>query len=282
MFDIYTAIVTPFKEDLTIDYLNFKRLILRLLDDGVSGIVVGGTTGEAPTLSFKEKRKLYEFASILIDKKCRLIFGVGTNDTKTTIDFLEYIKDIECDGYLVVVPYYSKPSQNGLEAHFREVAYHTNRDIWLYNIPGRTGVSLSFETIKNLSMVENIKGIKEASCNFDLMERIKKETNLLLYIGEDYLIYEAYKRGFDGVISVASHLFTKEIRKIIDDEEELEFNQYRVRFQVLFYEPNPVMIKALLGKLGIIKPYVRLPHVTLDENLVDKYYKIIIEDEKKS
>lgn len=281
MFDIYTAIVTPFKEDLTIDYLNFKRLILRLIDDGIDGIVVGGTTGEAPTLSFKEKRKLYEFASILIDKRCKLIFGVGTNDTKATIDFLEYIKDIDCDGYLVVVPYYSKPSQKGLEAHFREVAYHTNRDIWLYNIPGRTGVSLSFETIKSLSMVENIKGIKEASCNFDLMERIKHETNLALYIGEDYLIYEAYKRGFDGVISVAAHLFTREIKKIIEANNEIEFNQYRVRFQVLFYEPNPVMIKALLGKLEIIKPYVRLPHVTLDENIVDKYYKIIIEDEKK-
>ena len=281
MFDIYTAIVTPFKEDLTIDYLNFKRLILRLLDDGIDGIVVGGTTGEAPTLSFKEKRKLYEFESILIDKRCKLIFGVGTIDTKATIDFLEYIKDIVCDGYLVVVPYYSKPSQKGLEAHFREGAYHTNRDIWLYNIPGRTGVSLSFETIKSLSMVENIKGIKEASCNFDLMERIKHETDLALYIGEDYLIYEAYKRGFDGVISVASHLFTKEIKKIIEANDEIEFNQYRVRFQVLFYEPNPVMIKALLGKLEIIKPYVRLPHVTLDENIVDKYYKIIIEDEKK-
>ena len=276
MYKIYCAVVTPFKENLEIDYIAFKRLINKLINDGVDGIIVGGTTGEAPTLTIREKKKLYEFASLLIDKRCSLYFGVGTNDTKETIEFIRMLDNIPCDGYLAVVPYYNKPSQKGLVAHFKKIADSTDKDIWLYNIPSRCVIGLDLESIIELSKVKNIKAIKEASNNFDLMKQIKNNTNLEVYIGEDYLIYDAYKEGLDGVISVAAHIFTKEIRNIMKKKDEKKFNLYKYKFQVLFYEPNPVMIKSLLKKLNYIKPYVRLPHIELDKDLIEKYYKIII------
>lgn len=282
MFNIYCAVVTPFLENYKIDFLGFKRIIDKLINDGIDGIIVGGTTGEAPTLSNHEKVKLYEFASLLVGERVKLYLGVGSNDTKGTIDFMEKIENIKCDGYLVVVPYYNKPSQKGLFEHFKMISSKTMKDIWLYNIPGRTGISLTLDTIKELSKIPNIKGIKEASNNFLLMEQIKKETDLVVYIGEDHLAYEAFKRGLDGVISVAAHIFTPVMKKMIEEKNEIGFNEYKVKFQVLFYEPNPVMIKSLLAYRGLINDCVRLPHARLDRSFVESYHNIIENDDKLS
>lgn len=278
LFNIFVAIITPFNSDLTIDFLSFKKIVDKLISEGVDGIIVGGTTGEAPTLSDKEKKHLYEYASLLIDGRCKLYLGIGNNDTVKTLDFMDTIKDIECDGYLVVVPYYNKPSQKGLYTHFSLIASKTLKEIWIYNIPSRCGIGIDFETIEKLSKLPNIKGIKEASDNFNLMEMIKEKTDLLVFIGEDHLICEAKRRNLDGIISVAGHLFLPEMKRLCDDEM-LEII-YRNRFRALFYEPNPVMIKAILAKMGYIKPYLRLPHIPLDDNDVDGYYKIIVGDKK--
>ncbi len=280
MFKLICAVVTPFNADFTIDYLGFKRIVDKLILDGVDGIVVGGTTGEAPTLTHKEKKKLYEYASVLCKDRISLYLGIGSNDTISTLEFVELIDYISCDGYLCVVPYYNKPSQKGLFEHFRLISNKTKKDIFLYNIPGRTGISLNIDTILKLAEIDNIKGIKEASDNFALMKEIKEKTNLQVFIGEDALIYEAFKRNMDGVISVSCHLFTKEIRKLLDSNDELGFYTYKIRFRALFDEPNPVMIKALLHKKELINDYVRLPHVKIDEKMVEMYHKFIINDEK--
>ena len=264
---IYTALVTPFYEDGKINFDMFRRLIEKQIADKSDGIIIAGTTGEAPTLSFDEKESLFLYASKIINGRIKTIFGIGSNSTSDTVEFLKKIDYIDSDGYLVLVPYYNIPSQEGIIRHFEKIANNTKRDILIYDIPKRTGVSLEFETIKKLSMIPNIKGIKEASHNYELMEQINSIAFFSLFLGSDDLINYAYIKKYDGIISVASNYYLDDIRKMIKTND-LNLQNF---FAEMSKEKNPSFIKALLNAKGFDVGKTRLPLLLTDEKTVSKY-----------
>ena len=159
-----TALITPFSED-KIDYAALGRLIDRQIDAGVGALIIGGTTGEAATLSDKERYELYTFSRERIGGRCALVLGTGTNDTRVAIKHTNFAEELGCDGALLVTPYYNKGTERGIVAHYRKIAESTSLPLILYNVPGRTGVNITRQMLKSLSEVENIVGIKEASAS---------------------------------------------------------------------------------------------------------------------
>lgn len=271
---LITAAVTPFDKDMQIDLNQFKKLLDHLLKTGTTSLVITGTTGEAPTLNAIEKLKLWECAMDHVDKRIPVIVGVGTNNTKTTLHNIKLAEEVGVDGLLVVAPYYNKPSQKGLLAHFTQIARSTNLPILLYNIPSRCGVELELKTILALAKLPNIIGIKDSTGNVDLLKALHEKLgrNFLLYTGDDSLYMETLALGGHGVISVASHLVGTSMRRIHDlfetgfahrsvclDEKLQPF------YKAIFTHPNPSPIKALLNLKGIEVGGVRLPLATLED-----------------
>lgn len=280
---IITAMVTPFDENDNLNLASLKKLVDHLLKNKTSCILVTGTTGESPTLSDVEKIVLYEKVLEYVNKKVPVIAGIGTNSTKKTIEFMKKIEHLDLSGYLIVVPYYNKPDQEGIYQHFKLIASNTKKPILIYNIPSRTGVDIEFSTIKRLKEIENIVGIKESNNNIDKIKQIKKELkDFKAYVGDDVLLYDAIKNNADGIVSVASHLYGKSINNIIQlikkkrykDAKDI-FAIYKPKFQALFVKPNPVPIKQALNKLGFNVGSVRLPLVEMDDELKNEMYKIL-------
>lgn len=280
---IITAMVTPFDENDNLNFASLKKLVDHLLKNKTSCILVTGTTGESPTLSDVEKIVLYEKVLEYVNKKVPVIAGIGTNSTKKTIEFMKKIEHLDLSGYLIVVPYYNKPDQEGIYQHFKLIASNTKKPILIYNIPSRTGVDIEFSTIKRLKEIENIVGIKESNNNIDKIKQIKKELkDFKAYVGDDVLLYDAIKNNADGIVSVASHLYGKSINNIIQlikkkrykDAKDI-FAIYKPKFQALFVKPNPVPIKQALNKLGFNVGSVRLPLVEMDDELKNEMYKIL-------
>ncbi|ERJ13693.1 4-hydroxy-tetrahydrodipicolinate synthase protein [Haloplasma contractile SSD-17B] len=279
-----TAMVTPFNEQDQLDLNVLKTLIDYLLKNNTTSLLLSGTTGEAPTLSEDEKILLFKKSIEYVDKKVPIIANVGTNSTKKTIHFMKKLEDLDLDGYLVVVPYYNRPDQEGIYEHFKHIAKETKRPIIIYNIPKRTGVDLELDTIIKLSKIKNIKGIKESSGDVNKLKDIidKTQDDFLVYTGDDHQILDAFKLGADGVVSVASHIFGKSIHTIVQliynkqyENAEAIFNIYIDKFNALFMRPNPAPTKAALTKLGLYVGGVRLPLVDLSEDEEMRLYEII-------
>ncbi len=273
--EVITAMITPFNEDLTIDYPSLKKLINHLIDTGSDAILVAGTTGETPTLSHEEEAHMFTFVKNAVEGRVKIIMGAGSNSTQTAVESSVMAKKLGADAILSVVPYYNKPSQKGMYEHFAAVAKAVDLPIILYNIPGRTGVNMQPATIAKLaSEFTNIVALKQSNSDLDLISDIKSlcPDDFTIYSGDDSLTVPMMSLGAHGVISVASHIAGKEIKEMVsafksgNNSEALKIHlKLYPLFKKLFMAPNPVPVKAALANLGIIKEYVRKPLVVLDE-----------------
>lgn len=273
---VVTAMVTPFDENGEINFKAVKQLVHKLADNGSDAIVVTGTTGESPTLSHEEDLLLYAKVLDEVGDRVKVIAGTGSNCTKTTIQYTKLAENIGCHGAMVVVPYYNKPSQEGMFQHFNAIAKETSLPIMVYNIPGRTGVNMLPETlIRIASHNANIVAVKEASGNLDQMKQIialNKRKDFFLYSGDDGLTLDVLKLGGVGIVSVASHVVGTEIQAMItafNNGKVKEAEQINDRlteiFKVLFITSNPAPVKAAVTMTGLDVGGTRLPLVSVNE-----------------
>ncbi|KLA44999.1 4-hydroxy-tetrahydrodipicolinate synthase [Ligilactobacillus ruminis] len=271
---IMTAMVTPFDKDGNVDYELLKKLIDHLLSTGTDGILVSGTTGEGPTLTEEEKIELIEKTVEYVAGRVPVVAGTGSNNTKATIEYTNKVAKIDgVDAALVVVPYYNKPDQAGMIAHFTAVADNVALPIVMYNIPGRTGVTMEVKTIADLSKHQNIIGIKDCTGIVNMAEIVANTPDdFLAFTGEDADALAARNVGAQGVISVASHLFGKEISQMYaanskgDNEIAGELmRDLTPKMKALFSHPSPSPVKAALNHVGIEVGGCRLPILELDD-----------------
>ncbi len=290
--DLMTAIITPFNDEGTqINYESLEKLTNHLLETGTKGFVIGGTTGETPTLSEKEKLTLYARFAEIVDGRAPIIAGAGSNNTQATIDFVQKLSNIKgIDMALVVVPYYNKPNQRGMKAHFEAVADASGLPIVIYNIPGRTGVLMEKETVVELSQYPNIGGVKQCNTMEDLQYIVENTSdNFLVYSGEDAQALFAKVIGANGVISVAAHLYGKEISEMF---AKLDSGDYKAagamqrfltpKMAACFMYPSPSPIKAVLNDQGYNVGTTRLPIVPLNDEEKAKLYSALDYEGAKS
>ena len=270
---VITALVTPFANG-EVDYASFRRVIRAQLDQGVDGFVVNGTTGESPCLNFNEAEKLFEVAKHEVAGHVPLILGTGLNSTKKTVEFTRTASGWGPDAVLVVVPYYNKPPQRGLQAHFAAVAEASAVPVILYNVPSRTVTSLEPKTVGALANEPNILGIKDATGDLNTLEQLKEVTGTFtLLSGDDGSCVEFCARGGHGVIAVASHVIGREMKRAIEAAHAGEAaaaadyaKKYGALIRALYLEPNPMAVKMALHWMGLIdSPELRAPLTTLDE-----------------
>jgi len=271
---LMTAMVTPFNNHLEIDYKQTKHLIEHLIKTGTDTIVVCGTTGEPSTLSDEEKLLFIQFVVEQVQGRCKVIAGTGTNNTKNSIELTIQASQLGVDGILLVVPYYNKPSQEGLFQHFSSIAKSTDLPVILYNIPGRTGINLTKETIVRLSKIHNITAVKEASGDLSTSAYLLDHTptGFQIYAGDDSLTLPLLSIGGHGVVSVASHIIGSEMKLMIDNflagkvKQAAEMHRSMLPiFEGLFITTNPSPVKFALEKQGIPVGSVRLPLVPVNK-----------------
>lgn len=288
---IITAMVTPFKAENKheIDFAATENLVEYLVNNGSDSIIISGTTGESPTLSHEEEIELFLCAKAKVKRlgtKTKLIFGAGSNCTQTSIKMSIKAEELGADGLLIVTPYYNKPNQKGLKAHYSLIAQATSLPIILYNVPSRTNISLQAQTIIELHQeFEHICSLKEASSNIDIITQIRVKLSaesFSIYSGDDSLTLPMMAVGAQGVISVASHLVGKEMQEMINlfkAGELAKAQKIQVKlmplFENLFIEPNPTCIKAALGIMGLCSPLLREPLVPLSDLQIKDLTKIV-------
>ena len=264
-----TAMVTPVDKNLEVNYDMAAKLAEYLLEQGNDGIVVNGTTGESPTLNDDEKVQMFRTVKQTVGERAVVIAGTGSNNTHHSIELTQKAAECGVDGIMLVVPYYSKPSQEGLYQHFKTVAAATDLPIILYNIPGRCGTNLAPETVVRLANdVPNIVAIKEASGNLDQIARLKTmcPADFAIYSGDDSLTLPILSIGGAGIISVVAHVAGKDLRKMVDayfagnvaEAQEINMKLYDI-FKTMFITSNPVPVKYALNRIGINVGGVRLP-----------------------
>lgn len=272
--DIMTAIITPFGDDGTINFDALERLTNHCLETGSRGFVIGGTTGETPTLTHDEKIELYTRFAQIVAGRGVIIAGTGSNNTRETAQFTAEVGRISGIDYaLVVVPYYNEPNQRGMIAHFTAVAEQSPIPIIIYNIPGRTGVTMANDTIVELSKNPNIAGVKQCTSMEDFEYVVQNtDDDFNVFTGEDAQALAAKAVGGRGVISVASHIYGREIRKMYDDLDagDVKSAGDLMRFltpkiQALFMYPSPSPVKAVLNAQGYHVGDCRLPILSLNE-----------------
>ena len=271
-----TAMITPFNNDLEVDYKEISKLVNYLIDHKTDGIVVLGTTGENPTLTEVEKIKIVKQVIKTNNKRVPIIVNVGTNNTKETILFAKKIIKLDIDGLMVVTPYYNKPTQEGLYAHYKEINDNVDKPIMIYNVPSRTGVNITSDTIIKLSKLENIKMLKYAYDSKEEVKKIVDNTNIEVYSGDDGNVLNFMEVGGLGVVSVLSHVIGKEFYNIIESNDKDSLNQYDALIKLLFKESNPMPVKYMMSKLGFNSMNLRLPLVEISDNLkqeIDNYFK---------
>lgn len=268
-----SALVTPFING-DVDYASLEKLVAYQLDNGIKGFVVNGTTAESPTLTSAEVNKIFSMVRAQAGVNFPIILGTGSNSTAKTIEATKKASELGANAALVVVPYYNKPPQRGLVEHFKAVAKESEVPVILYNVPGRTITGMTVDTIAELAEVKNIIGIKEATgdVKFDqeLINRVPK--SFLMLSGDDPTYIDFLKMGGKGIISVMSNFITKECSRWTDlmmsgkvSEAEADFKKYLKLIGQMYCEANPIPVKWMLYKKGIIKsPEMRLPLVTLD------------------
>lgn len=267
-----TAIVTPFKADLSIDFAALERVTQHLINTGSDGILVNGSTGENPTVTDAEKMLIIQTVKGVIGSQpVKLIAGTGTNDTQSTLALSQLTEKQGVDALLVVVPYYNKPSQKGLIAHYEAVARSVDSSVIIYNIPGRSIINMAPETMATLAAAApNIIGVKQSNPDMDQVSDIKALVpgGFKIWCGDDSLTLPMMTLGAHGTFSVAGHLTGKLIRAMIEaflrrDLETalaLHLKQMQV-FKEIFFLPNPTVVKTCLAQLGLMEGHLRLPLV---------------------
>jgi len=279
-----TAMVTPFTEDLHVNYEEAAKLALYLTEHGSDGIVVCGTTGESPTVTSEEKVELFRTVKQAVGNKATVIAGIGSNTTEGSINLARKAEATGVDGLMAVVPYYNKPSQEGLYQHFRAIAEATSLPLMIYNIPGRSVVNLLPETVRRLSKIPNITSIKEAAGSMDQVSEMRRilPEDFLIYSGDDSVTLPMLALGSQGVVSVAAHVVGDEMKQMVDawfagdHETALKWHlKLMPMFKGIFVTTNPVPIKYLLNKVGIKAGGVRLPLVNAtpqEQAFLDELY----------
>ncbi|HIW69934.1 MAG TPA: 4-hydroxy-tetrahydrodipicolinate synthase [Candidatus Limosilactobacillus merdipullorum] len=272
--DLMTAIVTPFNDDGTINYDSLTKLTNYLIDHGSNGFVIGGTTGETPTLSHDEKLDLYRHFGVIVNGRVPVIAGTGSNNTAETIEFTNEVAAIEGIDYaLVVVPPYNKPNQRGMVAHFTAVADAAKIPLVMYNIPGRTGSKMAQETVVKLSAHPNIAAVKQCASLPELEYIVEhKADDFCVFTGEDAQALTAIALGANGVISVASHSYCDQMREMLDDLHQGKVAEagrlqrwLTPRMAALFMFPSPSPVKAVLNAQGFATGGCRLPILALND-----------------
>jgi 4-hydroxy-tetrahydrodipicolinate synthase len=263
------AIITPFKNDSSIDFAAFGRVINHVINGGVNYIIAMGTTGESVTLNKDEKQALISYVVEVIDNRIPLVVGIGGNNTQEVIDCVRHADLTGVDGILSVVPYYNKPSQRGLFQHFKAIATCSPIPVILYNVPGRTCSNISSETCLELAHeCENIVAVKEASGDIAQIMRIIKDKpdNFSVISGDDMMTIPIIAVGGSGVISVLANAFPAQCSDLVSQSLKYNFKSAReiqFRFmeiiELLFIEGNPAGIKAMLNIMNLCQNYLRLP-----------------------
>lgn len=281
---IITAMVTPFDERGDIDFSKLPQLINHLLSNHTEGIILAGTTGESPTLTHDEEIELFNEVIRLVDGRVPIICGVGTNDTRDSIEFVKEISAIRgIDAGLAVVPYYNKPNQEGLYQHFKAISEASDLPIILYNVPGRTVAKLEVETSLRLAELKNIIGIKECSGIETITELIEKAPkDFLVYTGDDPEAFTTKTLGGQGVISVASHIFGNQLYEMFQMIESGDIKSAAAiqrkllsKMNVLFSVPSPAPIKVALNHLNIAVGGLRLPLVSCTPKEKEKILNVL-------
>ncbi|HTJ50816.1 MAG TPA: 4-hydroxy-tetrahydrodipicolinate synthase [Cyclobacteriaceae bacterium] len=272
------ALITPFTSTLDVDYAALKKLI-KHSGKGVDYYVVMGTTGESPTVSGEEKKKILEFVKKNNSRNLPIVYGIGGNNTQHVIDEIKSTDLSGVDALLSVSPYYSKPSQEGIYQHFKAVAKASPIPVMLYNIPGRTGSNISAETTLRLAAIKNIIGTKEASGNLEQCMKIAKDMpeDFILTSGDDMLALAIYSIGGKGVISVLANAYPQVFKKMKDyafagNYAKAKLEQFKLLDinGLMYEEGNPIGIKQVLSYMNICGPHVRLPHISASEGLQKK------------
>ena len=283
---LLTAMITPFDREGNVDYARAEQLAVHLVENGTDTIVVCGTTGESPTLSWDEEYKLFTVLQQAIAGKAKIMAGTGSNSTSEAISATQKAAHLGLDGTLQVTPYYNKPPQEGLYAHFRAIAEAAPElPILLYNVPGRTGCKLEPETVAKLAEIPSIIGIKEATGDLDQASQIRALTpaEFAIYSGDDSLTLPLMAVGAKGVVSVASHLVGNQLQTMMQSfvagnvQEALRIHiQLFPLFKALFLTSNPIPLKVALRLLGLDTGVVRSPLVSGDAELEAKL-KIVLQ-----
>ena len=294
--EVITAMVTPFKKDLTVDFEALEKLSNHLAKNGSDSILVAGTTGECPTLTHEEEREVFKCVQNTVKgTNVKVILGAGSNCTQTAIEASREAEKLGADGILTVVPYYNKPSQKGMMLHFGSIAQAVDLPIILYNIPGRTGVNMQPKTVAELAeKYPNIIALKQSNSDLDLISDVKSlcPKDFIIYSGDDSLTLPMLALGVEGVISVASHVIGNEIKEMIklfkqgsvQEALNLHLKMYPL-FRKIFFAPNPIPMKQILSDLNIMENHLRAPLTELSESEKEELravYKATISSLNKS
>ncbi len=286
------ALITPFNEDGSIDYNALSRLVEYQVQNGTDFLCALGTTAETPTLTLEEKRKIKELVVERVNGRIPVVLGVGTNCTQTVIDNITKEDMTGIDAVLIAVPYYNKPSQEGLYQHYKAIAEATTLPIILYNVPGRTGVNMTAETTLRLAReFENIIAIKEASGNITQMDDIikNKPDRFEVFSGDDGITFPLITLGAVGVISVIGNAFPREFSRMTRlalsgdyERARIIHHKFTELFNLLFVDGNPAGVKAMLSMMGMIKNKLRLPLVPTRITTYEEMRRILDELKSKS
>ena len=278
-----TALVTPFKNN-KLDEDSYEKFIEFQISNGTNGIVPGGTTGESPTLEYFEHKKIIEIAVKVSNGRIPVIAGTGSNSTKEAIELTKFAENAKADAALIVTPYYNKPTQEGLYQHYKAINDNCRIPIIIYNIPGRSVVDMSVDTMARLFELKNIVGVKDATGDLDraTAQKNKMGDEFIMLTGNDENAYEFNKRGGVGCISVSSNVAPKmcsEFQKFSNNGNDIEakklFDQLLELHHVMFVESNPVPAKYSLSLLKLMEEDVRLPLVTATEDSKNKIRNIL-------
>ena len=271
---VATAMVTPFDHKGNIDFEKTTQLINYLISNGSDALVIAGTTGESPTLSTEEKLALFRHSVKVVDGRVPVVAGTGSNNTYASIELTKKAEEIGVDAIMIVAPYYNKPNQEGLYQHFKTIAESTELPVMLYNIPGRSVINMSVDTIVRLAELPNVVALKDASGDLDAMTAIIAQTSddFALYSGDDGLTLPVLAIGGTGIISVASHVIGNEMQEMVklyesgNPKEAAKIHQRIVPvMKSLFVAPSPTPVKTALQLKGLDVGSVRLPLVPLTE-----------------
>jgi len=281
---LITAMVTPFDKDGAIDWDGVAKLAQHLVDTGHDGIAVNGTTGEAPTTKSSEKLEIIKVVKSVVGSKVKVLSGAGDNETSYTVEQAKRSQDAGADGILIVTPYYNKPPQAGIEAHFRAVAAATDLPIMMYDIPGRTGVEIESDTIVKLfETVDNIVALKDAKGNIAATSWVIKRCGIPVYSGDDILNLPFLSVGAVGFVSVCGHTVGRELKEMLkawfagDSARALEIHQQLLPvFTGTFRTQGAILTKAAMNLMGLPGGTTRLPLVDATPAQIEQLRKDLI------
>ena len=277
----FVALVTPYSKG-EVDLPKVRELVEFHVKNGTSGICPVATTGEGPVLTHDEKANIIKAVVEVARGKALVFPGTGTYNTKESIEYTRMAKELGADGALIVTPYYNKPTQEGLYRHYKAIAEAVNIPIMLYNVPGRTGVSMAPETTARLGLIKNIVALKDASGNVEQVTQLRAISDIQILSGEDSLTFAIIALGGVGVVSVAANVIPKQVAEMCAlelkgevDKARAVHDRYFELFKNLFLETNPIPVKTALQKMGMYNGEMRLPMCEMSAAAAEKLEKTL-------